>query len=183
MYSKNKATVLGVVVSSAAYIFAVQRQGGVSVRVLDYASGRLWYWVAAARTIEKYLAMFGPLDWRCGAPPNAFCRLALGCVVLAKAGVGIDHTTLSAVLPSSKERAEDNFLVLDDAQYLTKQNTLRELLVGFKSEVFLGCSVPEALQHARPSDAQGGRGDTLDSIFSDSLEACLALIFQYHKGE
>ena len=34
------ATVLSVVVSRAAYIFTVQGQGGVSFRVLDYASGK-----------------------------------------------------------------------------------------------------------------------------------------------
>ena len=129
MNPKNKATVLSVVVSCSAYIFAVQGQGGVSVRVLDNAPGRRWSWVSAARTIEKYVTMFGPLDWRGGAPPIAFCRLALGCVVLSKTGVGIDHTTLAADSPASKEWAEDNLLILDDAQYLAQEDALRELLV------------------------------------------------------
>ncbi len=106
-------------------IFAVQGQVGVSVRVLDYAPGHRWSWVSAARTVEKYVAMFGALDWRGGAPPIAFCRLALGCDVLAKAGVGADYTTLAAELPASKERDEDNVLGLHDAQYLAKENALR----------------------------------------------------------
>ncbi len=122
---KNQATVLSVVVSCAAYIFAVQGQGGVSVRVLDYAPGRRWSWVSAARTIKTYVAMFGSLDWRGGAPQIAFCRLALGCVVLGQPGVGIDPTTLAADLAASKERAEDNLRVLDDAQHLTKETALR----------------------------------------------------------
>jgi hypothetical protein len=73
--------------------------------------------------------MFGPLDWRGGAPPIDFCRLTLGCVVLAKAGVGIHTATLAADSPTSKERAEDNLLILDDAQYLAHEDALREVLV------------------------------------------------------
>jgi hypothetical protein len=116
VYSKNQAAVLSVVISCAAYVFAVQGQGGISVRILDYAPGCRWSWVSAARTIEKYVSMFCSLDWRGGAPPIAFAGLPWG---------GIDPTTLSADLPASKERAEDNLLVLDDAQYLAKENTFR----------------------------------------------------------
>jgi hypothetical protein len=126
---KNKATVLSVVVSCSAYIFAVQGQGGVSVRVLDNALGRRWSWISAARTVEKYVTMFGPLDWRGGALPIAFCRLTLGCLVLANAGVGIHTATLATDSPASKEWAEDSLLILDDAKYLAHEDALREVLV------------------------------------------------------
>ncbi len=129
MNPKNKATLLSVVVSCSPYIFAVQSEGDVSVRVLDNAPGRRWSWVSASRTIEKYVTMFGPLDWRGGAPPMAFCRLTLGCVVRAKAGVGIHTATLATDSPASKERAEGNLLVLDDAQYLAHEDALRGVLV------------------------------------------------------
>ena len=126
---KNKATLLSVVVSCSPYIFAVQSQGGVSVRVLDNAHGRRWSWVSAARTIEKYVAMFGPLDWRGGAPPIAFYRLTLGCAVLAKAGVGINTAAFATDSPAFKEWDEATTLILDDAQYLAHEDSLREVLV------------------------------------------------------
>ena len=49
--------------------------------------------------------------------------------MLAKAGVGIHTATWATDSPVSKERAEDNLLILDDAQYLAHEDALQEVLV------------------------------------------------------